>query len=85
MLAEATSVSAIDFTRYVTASEPSSPSPPPLPSLTLKTQGLIRIDGDRMTYIVSNPDGPRPTNFETTPGPGWSSPRIVDSGKVVYS
>ena len=43
---------------------------PLLTSLTLKTQGLIRVRGGRMTYIVSNPGGPRPASFDTRPGDG---------------
>lgn len=39
-------------------------------TLILKSQGLIRVDSDRMTYIVSNPGGPRPASFDTTPGDG---------------
>jgi hypothetical protein len=55
-------------TRDVT--ELTLPQPQVLDVVTLKTQGLIRVDGDRMTYIVSNPGGPRPASFETTPGDG---------------
>ena len=44
--------------------------PKAIETLLLKTQGLIRIDGDCMTYIVSNPGGPRPASFDTTPGDG---------------
>jgi hypothetical protein len=46
------------------------PEPKVLWTDVLKTQGLIRLDGDRMTYIVSNPGGPRPASFDTAPGDG---------------
>lgn len=46
-------------------------------TVVLSTQGLIRIDGDRMTYIVSNPGGPRPVSFDTNPGDGLTKVTLV--------
>lgn len=54
-----------------------APEPRVVETVTLKTQGVIRIDGDRLTYVVSNPGGPRPTSFHTTPGDGLTKVTLV--------
>ncbi len=57
-----------------------------LPAEGLKTQGLIRVRGDRMMYIVSNPGGPRPESFDTRPGDGLTKvtlKRVRDAARTV--
>jgi hypothetical protein len=34
----------------------------------MSTKGLMTVHGDRMTYIITQPGGERPTSFDSAPG-----------------